>query len=658
MLQDRIARANESARALTQRIAFIGVLGMLAVGILATIDVVVLRWFFSAPIPGSNEFLSTIFAVAIAAVLPGGLAQRTALEVDVLKDRLGPDATAWLRAAGAALFAVVLVALAWRVAAHSLEAHRRGMQTVILQWPMWPFLWTITALIVVCIPVQLAVFAASVAEIVRAPRSGGLGDTGKGEIAPASGAADRSIIVTAAAIALGAAAFSVIVYFGVTALHPMLSRHGIALSIFMFFALWLLILVLMPVGVAMTLAGLIGTAAYMGFPQAFSVLGSETVGLITNADLAVIPLFLMMGGFAVAGGLSEDIFRLAHALFGFQRGGLALATIGGCAGFGALTGSSLATVATIGSVALPEMKKRGYSPALATGCIAAGGTLGQLVPPSTAIVIYALLVEQSIGRLYIAVLLPAALTVILYMAAVMYTVVTQPGSAPGRGRFNGRELLLALRRAVGVFIMFGAVIGGLYSGVFTATEAAAVGAAIAFFIAMIRGKLRGGALWQVAGETTRSTAMIYFVMIGAMVTSFFMGTAGLPAWLTESLAGSGLPAVAIIVLLVVMYVILGCVMDSFTVMIITAALVASIVTSLGYDPIWWGIMMVVLVELGVVTPPFGLNLFMMKGMVPDVPLSTIFRGVMPFVAADILKVALMIAFPAIAMWLPGLAFNR
>lgn len=304
------------------------------------------------------------------------------------------------------------------------------------------------------------------------------------------------------------------------------------------------------------------------------------------------------------------------------------------------------------------MRRRGYSIELSTGCIAAGGTLGQLVPPSTAIVIYALLVEESIGRLYIAVLIPAIVTALLYMAAVGAFVWFDPRSAPGRDRFDARELLLALRGCIGVFFLFFTVVGGIYTGIFTATEAASVGAVIAFAIALFRGKLRGGALWQVVAETTRSTAMLYFVIIGAMVISFFMGTSGLPDAVTEGLTHSGLPALAVIVLLVVVYIVLGCVMDSFTIMIITAPLVASVISNLGYSPVWWGIVMVLLVEMGVVTPPFGLNLFVMKGLAPDVPLTKVFRGVLPFVAADAIKLALLIAFPSLALWLPSIAFHK
>jgi tripartite ATP-independent transporter DctM subunit len=504
--------------------------------------------------------------------------------------------------------------------------------------------------VALCVPVQLIVALTSVGEAMAA---GGAATAG-GSVPTTS---DRRVAIKTTYLAIGVIVLAFVAYLLVDSAQATASSHAITIAVIFLGILWALILGFVPVAAALLLCGLLGTATLMGWQTAFNVLGSETAGLITNADLAVIPLFLMMGGFANASGLSSDIYRLAHALFGFQRGGLALATVGGCAGFGALTGSSLATVATMGSVALPEMRQRGYSPALSTGCIAAGGTLGQLVPPSTAIVVYALLVEQSIGRLYIAVLVPAALTALLYMLAIWMTVRINPASAPGRDPFDAHELWQALKRSTGVFIMFGAVIGGIYSGIFTATEAAAVGAAIAFVIALIRGKLRRGALWEVAEETTRTTATIYFVIIGAMMITFFVGASGLPALLTETLTSSGLPNLAIIVLLVVLYLVLGSIMDAFTIMIITAPLVAAVIVQLGYDPVWWGIMMVVLVEMGVVTPPFGINLFMMKSLVPDVPLTTIYRGVMPFVAADTIKLVLLIAFPVLALWLPRIAFQ-
>jgi len=665
MSRDLLSWVETKTLALTQRIAFVGVIGMVIIGILTVIDVVVLRAIFKAPIPGSNEFLVTVFAVAIAAVLPSGFAQGAVLDIDILAKRFGKPTTAWLRAVGGAIFTAILVLIAWRTGVRTYDAHLRGMETVILQWPMWPFLWSITVLFVLCVPVQFVSFLRSVTSAVNETRES-TSVPADSKVLPTNPAtrcaktnlnAGPKIGRATMKISIGVVFVAAILYFGIDSLNPLLKSHGTSLAIFMFLFLWAIILFLVPLAAALVICALLGAAALAGFSPALSVLGSETVGLITNADLAVIPLFLMMSGFATAGGMSADIFRLAHALFGFLRGGLALATIGGCAGFGALTGSSVATVATIGSVALPEMKRRGYSMELSTGTIAAGGTLGQLVPPSTAIVIYALLLEQSIGRLYIAVLVPAMLTAVLYMVAVSVTIRLDPLSAPVRDMFSGRELVLALKSSVWVFLMFGSVIGGIYAGVFTATEAASVGAVIAFLVALFRGKLRKGSLWQVVGETTRSTSMLYFLIIGGLVISFFMGTSGLPERLTKTLTGSGLSGLAVICILVGIYILLGMVMDSFAVMIATACLVAPIVVSFGYDPIWWGIIMVVLIEMGVVTPPFGLNLFAIKSIAPDVSLTTVYRGVIPFILADIVKLVLLIAFPYLVLWLANAALK-
>jgi tripartite ATP-independent transporter DctM subunit len=604
---------------------------MLAMAVLSAADVLVLRAIFNAPLAGSNEIFQTFFAVAVASVFANGYAERAHLNVDILGSRLSPRARRALAAAGAAALLLVLLLLAWRVAAHAAQAGARGEATTILRLPTAPFLHAVAALIAFCIPVQALVLVAAMRELARARGTHHL----RGAVA---------------AFPAGAALVAVIVW-GADAFQPVLSKNGVAVAVGGFALLWVLIVTMVPVAAALAAVGFVGAVALFGLPRALTVVGSETVGILANADLAVIPLFLLMGGFATAGGLSADIYRLAQAMFGFQRGGLAMATIGGCAGFGALTGSSVATAATIGSAALPQMRARGYSPALSTGCVAAGATLGQLVPPSTAVVVYAILTELSIGKLYIAILGPAALTIVLYMAAIAIYVHLAPQSAPGRAKFDPVELGAAFVRALPVLAMFAGVIGGIYFGVFTATEAAAVGAVFAFVIALLRGKLRGAALWEVAAETTRSTAMIYGLMIGAMLISFYFGVSGLPAFVTGIVGESGLPALGILALLVLVYIALGTVMDSFAIMIVTTPLVAPLVQSLGYDPVWWGIMMVVLVELGVVTPPFGLNLFMLKSLVPDVPLTEIFRGVLPFVGADLVKIALLIAFPGIALWL-------
>jgi tripartite ATP-independent transporter DctM subunit len=647
-----LERLDKRIQAITGRIAAIGVVGMLVIGIITSIDLLVLRGLLNAPLPGSNEILQTVFAVAIASVMASGFAQRSNLNVDMLQEWFGRRTAAWLEVIGDLLFAALFVLLVWRVGLQALNATVRAQQTVIMQLPLAPFLWAIVGFLALCIPVQLVVFLANLARTLAIPPLG------------AGGAKDDPAMLVRMPVAAGrfwqtalllvAAAVVVLMGASIWLERPVawLVAAPTTVSIVFFALLWVLVLLLIPIAAAMMVIGLVGSAVFIGANKTLNVLGSETVGLMTNPDLALIPLFIMMGNFAKASGLADDIYRLAHATFGFLRGGVAMATVVGCAGFGALTGSSVATAVTIGAAALPEMRRRGYSAELSAGCVAAGGTLGQLVPPSTAIVLYAILVEESIGKLYIAVLIPGLLSILMYMGAIAAYVGLYPSIAPGRDRFDLCEVAHAFWRSATVFLLFAAILGGIYTGLYTATEAAAVGAVFTFLVALYRRKLGRGSLWNVISETTRSVTMIYMMIIGALLISFFMDVTGLPAALTAAIGGSGLPPVAIIYVLVITYIVLGTALDSFTIMIVTAPLVAPLVVHLGYDPIWWGIMMVVLCELGVVSPPFGLNLFILKTLAPDVPISSVFRGVMPFMTADCIKCVILIHFPILALWLP------
>jgi len=362
----------------------------------------------------------------------------------------------------------------------------------------------------------------------------------------------------------------------------------------------------------------------------------------------------MMGSFAAVSGMSDDMYRLGHVLLSRYRGGLALATIGGCAGFGALTGSSPATAATIGRVAIPEMRARGYSPALATGCCAAGGTLGPIVPPGSGpIIVFALLTEASIGQLFVASVGPAVLTILFYFATVMLYVRLAPGAAPPTRTRDPGELGATARQCVPVGILFALVMGGLYFGVFTDTESAAVGAFGAFLFAAWRGKLGRGAFWAVMAETTATTAMIYALIFGAQIFSFFVGVSTLTQSATAWVGSLNLSPLAVMAVILLGYLALGSLMEAFAVMVITVPIVTPLVLSLGFDLVWWGIIMLIVVEVGMIHPPLGLNVFVLKSITPDVPLWTIYRGVLPFCAADLIKLILLVLIPAITLWLPG-----
>lgn len=628
-----IDSADRISRSSTQLLASIGIVGMLLVGIATMVDVLILRTFFNSPLPGFNEILQTVFAVAIASVLASGLATRTSVRVDVLAPFLGPRTVRWITLAADAvclgLFTLFAVACYQR-ASLSLMIHS---QTPVLHIPTGPFMVAIAAFLAICVPVQATVTLVSLRNAIRA-------DAGCRWIG--------SLVIVAAGLVL-LVLFS---WLGVPAISAMGLPQGL-LSGIGFALLWVLVLATVPVDTAMTLTGILGTAMLMGWGRTISNTGSTITGLLMNGELALIPLFLMMGAFATVAGLSSDIYRLAHAALGWMRGGVAMSTIAACGGFGALTGSSIATVATIGAVAAPEMKARGYAQSLSSGAIAAGATLGQLVPPSTVIVLYAILVELSIGKLYVAAMVPAALTIVGYLAVILITVMVRPTLAPVRDRFSLSELGASLSRAAVVILLFGIVIGGIYAGFFTATEAASVGAVVTFMAALARGKLKGKAVWSVAAETTAAIAMIYPLIIGALLLTFFIELSGLPAIAIDAVTTLDIGPLATILLLLAAFILLGTVMDSVAVLIMTAGIATPIVTSFGYDPIWWGIVMLIVVELGVITPPFGLNLFMLKSVSKDISTRDLYLGVLPFIAMDIVKLGLLIAIPSLILWLPG-----
>ena len=416
--------------------------------------------------------------------------------------------------------------------------------------------------------------------------------------------------------------------------------------------MFLLILLHIPIGIAMAVSGFIGFGILSNFGSAATLFATEPVGVISNLDLAVIPLFLLMGSFAGVSGLSGDLYRLAHAFLGHRRGGLALATIGGCAGFGAVCGSSLATAATMGRVALPEMLNRGYSPALASGSIAAGGTLGMLIPPSVIMVVYAFLAEQFVLTLFIAALIPALIAVLFHFIAIGVCVRINPEAGPAVELMRWSERWKVAQESWGVLLLLIAVIGGIYGGVFTVSEAASLGAGLAFLFTIGRGKLTAESFWFVLKETASNTAMIYLIISGASIFTYFISTTKMPDALVTSIIALDLPPLVIIGILMIVYLILGSVFDTIAAMVITMPFVYPLVVGVGYDPIWWGIVLVMVIEIGMITPPIGMNVFVIYGVAKTIPLGTIFRGIVPFLIADLARLTLIILFPILALWLP------
>jgi len=409
----------------------------------------------------------------------------------------------------------------------------------------------------------------------------------------------------------------------------------------------------LPVGVAMGIAGVAGYAALNGIPATGFILGTSVFDSVSNYGLSVIPLFLMMGIFASRSGLSTDLFSFVNAFVGHFRGGLAIASIGACAGFGAICGSSLATVATITPVALPEMRRYGYDDRLAAGAIAAGGTLGILIPPSIILVVYALLTQESLGKLFVAALLPGLLGTLLYAFGVVVQTRINPALGPAGPRTNWRNRGKTTLRVWPVLGLFGLVMGGIYAGWFSPTEAAAVGAAGALAIAVLRGSLKGGVLGTAVMETIELSGTLFLVMIGAAIFNFFIETTQLPQMLVQAVNSSGLPALAIISLMIACYVVLGCFMDALSMILLTVPFVFPVVKALGFDPLWFGILIVSVTEIGLITPPIGMNLFVIVGVAKDLKTSSVIRGVIPFIICDLIRVVLLVSFPIIATWLPS-----
>ena len=427
----------------------------------------------------------------------------------------------------------------------------------------------------------------------------------------------------------------------------------VAITLLVLIGMFVLIFLHVPLGVAMGVSGVIGFGVLSGFKPALTLLASQTASMFSSLDLAAIPLFLMMGAFATVAGLSEDLYRIAYALLGHRRGGLAMATIGGCAGFGAVCGSAVATAATFGKIALPQMLSRRYLPGFAAGTIAAGGTLGSLVPPSIIMVIYAMLSQQLIITLYVAAIVPAVLAVALHFATISIYVRAVPGAGPAGPKLSWRERVTVLKDGGPVLLLVVAVLGGTTFGVFTATEAAAVGATLTFFFSVVRRRLTRERFWGALTDTAQSTAMIYVIITGASVLAYFVTISHAPEFMVQAIQNSGMSAVGVIAALLVMYIVLGAVFDEMAAMVITMPFVLPIITGFGYDLVWWGIINVVVCELGMIVPPIGINVFVIHGMARQIPLTTIYRGVTPFILADTFRLALLVAFPVLTLWLPA-----
>lgn len=414
-----------------------------------------------------------------------------------------------------------------------------------------------------------------------------------------------------------------------------------------------LLLAGMPIGVGLGLVGLVGLAVTIGLEPAVIKSGVLLFETLTRYELGTLPLFMLMAHLCFAAGASRDFFDVAARFLGHRRGGLAVASVAGCAGFGSINGSSLATTATIGLVALPEMRQRGYSNALATGSVAAGGTLGQMIPPSGALIVFGIIAEQSIGTLFTAAIIPGLTQMLSYFLVIVLLVALRPGIAPRLPRADWSERLSALRRVVDIGLLVVIVTGGIAMGWVTPSEAAAVGATGAFLVCLLRRRLSRATVYRALEETLKTSGLIYLVIVGALIFAAFISVTGLTDAIGQSIAGLGMGPIGTMLLVALFLLIIGSVLDGLALMLLTTPILLPLVTDLGLSPIWFGIFLVRAMEIGFVHPPIGMNLYVIQGIAPDVPLGRIFKGVLPFLGADLVHLVLLVLFPAIALALPG-----
>jgi tripartite ATP-independent transporter DctM subunit len=422
-------------------------------------------------------------------------------------------------------------------------------------------------------------------------------------------------------------------------------------------ALLLLLVLRIPVAFAMFLVGFIGIAVLNGWNAAMGLLASETFTLASNPELVVIPLFILMGNVASHTGMSRQLYDAAYSIIGHIRGGLASATVIGCGGFAALSGSSVASALTMGKVSLAQMDRFGYDPRLSTGCVAAGGTLGILIPPSTGFVIYAILTEQSIGRLFLAGVFPGLLMLAMFVLTITLLCWLKPALGPAGPANSRSEKLRSMVGALPILLVIALTIGGIYGGFFSPVEAAGVGAGLVILYGIVTRKLGFMAFWDACRDSIVTTATVMLILIAAHMINPFLALSQIPTVVGEFLAGMNLSATATLLVILLVYAILGCFLEGFAMLVLTLPIFFPVIIDLGIDPIWFGVLVVLTLEMGLISPPVGLNVFIVKSVAPQVPLGDIFIGVFPFWIAMIVTLVLLVAFPQISLLLPDTMFN-
>ncbi|MEE9502270.1 MAG: TRAP transporter large permease subunit [Candidatus Aminicenantaceae bacterium] len=584
---------------------------------------VALRYLIRKPIKGSvelEEFLLVVlvfFGVAYTAV------KKRHIKIELVISRLSPSIKTMINAITQLLSFVLSALMVWQTVVYAKAQWQYEAESIILNLPLFPFIFVVafgSALLGLALLVE---FLRSLEEIAKNRRW----------------------------FSFGAALSLVLLLFALVAL---LRPPPEAMALIAFGFLILFLALGMHIVFVMILVGFLGISYLHGLSAGLHHIGTAPYVTIAQYSLCVVAFFMLMGYVASEAGINRDIYYTTHRWFGHLPGGLAMATVWGCAGFGAVCGDSFATSAVMGAASLPEMKRFRYDPGLATGSVAAGGTLGTLIPPSIAMIFYCIITGQSINKLFIAGILPGLLLASLFMLIIYGRSRLNPDLAPPGPKTSFKEKIVSLKRTWAMLLLFVLVIGGIYAGIFTPNEAGAIGACGALLIGLAKRMFSWKKLFSALTETGQTVAMLLIILVGAIMFGYFLAASKAPFFISDFVSGLSLNRYITLILILLVYVFLGCVMNIVPAMIITLPIFYPTILNLGFDPIWFGVIMVIIINMGMITPPIGMNVFVIKGVAKDVPLETIFRGIVPFILAMILCLIILTIFPQIALFLPGL----
>lgn len=593
---------------------------------------VILRYVFNRPITGSFEITEFLMVIVVAFALAYTGVQKGHVRIDILISHFPPRVQAFIYSVAYLLSAGFLLLITWRSALYA-ESLRVGEDTsAALMIPVFPFVWVVvcgSAIFSLILLIDLLDYLRQATEKTRWWAQAGL-----------------LFGVILVSLLFSVPLFRAALLWQMSPIHTGL------------FGIFLLIVFLfsgIPIAVVMGLIGFLGMSYVGGLGAGLCITGTTPYTQMSTYSLSVIPLFVLMGMFCHVSELSRELYYAAYKWLGHLRGGLAMTTIGACSAFAAVSGSSLATVATMGKVALPEMERYKYDSRLATGCIAAGGTIGILIPPSVVLVVYGILTEQSIGKLFLAGFIPGVLQGVFYMITIAILCKQNLQLGPSGVKSSLKDKFISLKASLGVIGLFVLVIGGIYAGVFTPTEAAGIGAFGAFIFALVRRKLSWQRFTLSLSDTTKTTAMVFFMLIGATMLSYFLAITRLPFEVSTFVAQLAVNRYIILGAILLIYLFLGAIMHSLAMIVLTVPIFFPVIESLGFNPIWFGIIIVKVVEMAMITPPYGINVFVLRGIAPHIALSTMFKGIFPFLIADLFHVAILIMYPQISLFLPNLA---